>query len=111
MVDGATPIQAFSYVTLPLLTPVLLYQLIVNLIASFRILVEPILLSASSGASQSPLSAPVPKDNLFLLVHAYREIFVQGRFGYGSALIWYLFVLILVLTVVLMRTSRSWVIL
>ena len=111
MVDGANTYQMFRHITLPLLTPVLLYQTIVYLIVSLRVLVEPILLSASeSGAAgQGTLSAPVPKDNLFLLVHAYREIFVQGRFGYGSALIWYLFIIILILTVILMYTSNRWV--
>jgi ABC-type sugar transport system permease subunit len=43
------------------------------------------------------------------MVHTYQQIFVFQRFGYGSALLWLFFLLVLVLTLVVFRTSRYWV--
>ena len=105
-VDGANQPQLFRNVVIPLLTPVIFFQLILSLIRSLQILVEPILLSPSFAGA---LDATVPRANRFFLVNTYREIFVMGRFGYGSALVWILFVIILIITVLLMTSSRFWV--
>ena len=50
-----------------------------------------------------------PRDNYLYAVHAYIEIFTKQLFGYGSALLWLLFAVVLVLTLLLFRTSRRWV--
>jgi ABC-type sugar transport system permease subunit len=43
------------------------------------------------------------------MVHTYTQIFTSQRFGYGSALLWILFVLVLLLTLIVFRTGRYWV--
>jgi ABC-type sugar transport system permease subunit len=107
-VDGATLVQIFRHITFPLLTPVLFYQLILSLIFAFQILIEPILLSSSAGAG-SALSGIPPRDNQMYLVNAFSQIFAHRRFGYGSALIWILFLFTLLLTILVFYTSRFWV--
>jgi multiple sugar transport system permease protein len=106
LIDGATRWQAFRKVTLPLLTPVIFFQVVLSLITALQVLVQPILLAPGL----TDLSAVPPRDNYFFAVHAYNQIFLQQRFGYGVALLWILFAIVLVMTVVLFRTSRRWVV-
>lgn len=104
-IDGATTSQRFFRITIPLVTPVLFFQFIMNIIGSLQIFVQPILLAANSN---SLLSTPI-RPNYVYSVHAFQQIFAFGRFGYGLALLWVLFLMILILTVVIFSTSRLWV--
>lgn len=104
-IDGATTIQRFARITIPLVTPVLFFQFIMSIIGSLQIFVQPILLAANSN---SLLSTPI-RPNYVYSVHAFQQIFAFGRFGYGLALLWVLFIMILVLTVVVFSTSKLWV--
>ena len=103
-IDGATDWQAMRHVTLPLMTPVIFFQLILGLINSFQTLALPLLMSQTGAASTLPL-----RSVYLYMVHAYAQIFVYQRFGYGLALIWMLFVVVLILTLVVFATSRYWV--
>jgi multiple sugar transport system permease protein len=105
-VDGANAWDQFRLVTLPLLTPVLLFQLVLGLIRSLQIMIEPMLLSPTSNGT---LGAAVPVANRFFMVNAYREMFTSNRFGYGSALIWMMFVVSVLLAILILGTSRFWV--
>jgi multiple sugar transport system permease protein len=104
-IDGATTIQRFARITIPLVTPVLFFQFIMSIIGSLQIFVQPILLAANSN---SLLSTPI-RPNYVYSVHAFQQIFAFGRFGYGLALLWVLFIMILILTVVVFSTSKLWV--
>jgi multiple sugar transport system permease protein len=107
MIDGANRLQVTRHITLPLLSPVIFFNLVTGIIATLQILVQPMLL-APGILGLSPGTVP-PRDNYLYAVHAYLEIFVKQLFGYGSALLWLLFAVVLVLTLVLFKTSRRWV--
>jgi multiple sugar transport system permease protein len=107
MIDGADPWRIARHITLPLLTPVIFFQLVMGLILTLQILVPPILLAP--GVTRLGPGVIPPSDNYFFVVHAYNKIFVNQLFGYGSALLWILFAIILGLTLLLFRTSRRWV--
>ena len=107
LIDGANVFQMFRSITLPLVTPVVFYQLVLSIIFSLQILVEPILLGGTS--SGSSMGTMPPRPNYMYMVHTYNQIFINQRFGYGSALLWLLFVMILALTLIVFRTSRYWV--
>lgn len=102
-IDGANLFQAFRAVTLPLLSPVVFFQLVLGIIGSLQVLVEPVLLAGDT------LVAVPPRPNYFYMVHAFGQFFTYQRFGYGSALVWLLFVLILLLTLLVFRGGRHWV--
>lgn len=104
-IDGATTVQRFAKITIPLVTPVLFFQFIMSIISSLQIFVQPILLAANSN---SLLSTPL-RPNYVYSVHSFQQIFAYGRFGYGLALLWVLFIMILILTVVVFATSKLWV--
>ncbi len=107
MIDGATRAQVTRYITLPLLTPVIFFNLVTGIIVALQTLVQPMLLSPGI-LGLSPGTVP-PRDNYLYVVHAYIEIFTKQLFGYGSALLWLLFAVVLGLTVLLFKTSRRWV--
>ena len=105
-IDGAGSFAVLRHITLPLLTPVILFQVVVSMIWSLQIIQQPLLLAP--GILRGPGTLP-PQDNYLYIVHAYHEIFVQQRFGYGAALLWLLFLVTLGLTLVIVRSSRRWV--
>jgi ABC-type sugar transport system permease subunit len=102
-IDGANPVRKFFTVTLPLMTHILFFNLIMGIIGSLQIYIQPILLSG-----KSLLDAPIQPNYLYL-VHAFQQIFAFQRFGYGLALMWVLFIAILLLTVLVFYSSRFWV--
>lgn len=104
-IDGANTLQVFRHVTIPLMTPVIFFQLVMALIGSFQAMVVPLLL-ATIGVQQA--SVP-PRATYLYMVHTYRQIFVYQRFGYGTAMLWLLFVVIMALALLVFRTARYWV--
>jgi multiple sugar transport system permease protein len=98
-VDGAGPWTTFRRITLPLITPILFYNLLISLVTSFQVFIQPWVLKNG-----------IPDDatNLFN-VNLYREAFSFNQMGYASALGWVLFGVILLVTIVLFWSSRRWV--
>jgi multiple sugar transport system permease protein len=105
-IDGASRWLVFRHITIPMISPVLYFQVITGVIAALQILVQPLLLTPASGIAGV---ASVPESNKLYMVQVYEEFFLSNRFGYGSAMLWVFFLVILGLTLVLVRSSRSWV--
>jgi len=103
--DGASRWQALRYITIPLMTPVIFFQLVLALITSFQQLGLPLLLGIAATGTQ----AYVPRGIYLYMIHTYNQIFVYQRFGYGTALLWLMFLFILVVTLIVFKTSRFWV--
>jgi|SRR5690554_924847 len=100
-VDGAGPVTVFSKITLPLITPMIFYNLILATIALFRYFDIPYILSRGTGG---------PNDiTLFFNIYFYRVAFEYDRMGYGATLAWLMFVVALVVTIFLFVTARKWV--
>jgi multiple sugar transport system permease protein len=104
-IDGANGVQLFRHVTLPMMTPIIFFQLVLGLISAFQQLVLPMLLAPGQEAGGwNP-----PRSSYLYMIHAYRQLFVYQRYGYSTALLWLLFVVILALTLLIFRTARYWV--
>lgn len=101
--DGASTLGVFRHVTIPLMTPVIFFQLVLAIIGSLQQFALPMLLAGGRIGSVPPRAA------YFFVVHVMRQIFTFARFGYGLALMWVLFVIIVVLTLFIFRSSRYWV--
>lgn len=105
-IDGANAGQAFRAVTLPLLTPVIFFQVVTGVIAALQTLIQPLLLSQTGmGATGSE----VQRSNFLYMVNVYQQFFSNQRFGYGAALLWLLFAVILLITLLFFRSSSLWV--
>jgi multiple sugar transport system permease protein len=100
-IDGAGPWQRFWNVTFPLITPVILFNLVMGVIYSFQVFDQAMVLGGTSG---DPLES-----TLVLMVHIYRNAFRYFAMGYASALGVVLILAILALTLVIFRSARVWV--
>ena len=102
--DGAGAIQKTIHVTLPMISPVIFYLLIINIIGYFQYFTEAWVLTATrDGAAGGPLNSM-----LFYAMYLYQTAFQLFKMGYASAQAWVLFVIVLIATAVLFRTS-NWV--
>ena len=100
-VDGAGPWASFRNVTLPMISPVLFYNVIIALIAAFQYFTQAYVVSNGRGDPD--------RATLFFNLDLYREAFGFYHMGYASAMAWLLFVIVLGLTIVLFKTAGSWV--
>jgi multiple sugar transport system permease protein len=105
-IDGAGVVRRFFTITLPLLTPVIMFQLVWGLFGAANVVVEPILLSPGL---QSGIGSTVPSQNTFVNLYALQRIFGDGDFGYGAAIAWIFVVLLLLVTALVFWSGRFWV--
>ena len=100
-VDGATWWQRFRNVTLPLISPIIFYTLVLSLIGSFQYFVQAFIIGNGRG---EPNGA-----TMFYNLYLYRTAFNVLDMGYGATLAWLMFAFVLLLTIVLFRTQDRWV--
>jgi multiple sugar transport system permease protein len=93
--DGASPIQRFRNVTIPMISPVLLFTGVTGLIGGFQEFARAFVMT-NGGPFDS---------TLFYCLHLFNSAFTEFRLGYASAMAWVLFALILVATIVVMKSS------
>lgn len=98
-VDGANAWQRFRHVTLPMLSPTIFYLLVIELIGVFQTFT-----SAFVATQGGPL-----KSTYFYMLHIYNKAWVSMRMGYASALAWILAIIILLVTLLIFRSSSMWV--
>ena len=98
-VDGAGHWTTFRRITLPLLSPVLFYSLLISMVGVSQYFIQAYVLKNGQ-----------PDDStLFYNVNLYREAFAFNQLGYASALAWVLFLLVLGLALLLFWSSSKWV--
>lgn len=100
-IDGAGPWQTFRHITLPLLTPTLLFTLLIGLIEALQVFDTAFVLGGSRGGTRGSL--------LFYVLNIWNEGFRNGRFGYASALAWVLVIAAALIIVLIFVTSSRWV--
>jgi multiple sugar transport system permease protein len=100
-IDGATKVQQFIKITLPLLTPVIFFNGIVQTIDAFKAFTPAFIISEGTGG---PIDS-----TLFYTLYLYQEGFAYFRMGYASALAWILLIIIACFTAFSFLTSRYWV--
>jgi multiple sugar transport system permease protein len=104
-IDGANGWQQVRHITLPLMTPVIFFNLVIGIIGTFQYFTEVyVLTSTASGGLGGPVDA-----TLFYNINLYNNAFRYLSMGYASALAWVLFVIVLVLTLLVFRSSAAWV--
>jgi multiple sugar transport system permease protein len=107
-VDGANWWYRFWKITVPALSPIILFQLIMGLIGAFQIFTESYILAGGKVDGSGSLGGP-EQSLLFYAVNLYQEAFVFLKMGYASALAWILFIIVLLITFILLKTSGRWV--
>ncbi len=99
-IDGANSWQKFRYVTLPMLSNVILFNLVMNVIWSFQVFTQALVIGGTNG---SPMES-----TLMVMVLIYRNAFRYFKMGYASALSFLMFIVIVVITVLIFRSSQAW---
>ncbi len=98
-IDGAGKRAQFFRITLPLLTPIIFFNLIMQMIGSFQAFTPSFIITAGG-----PIDA-----TLFYSLYLYQQGFVNFRMGYAAALAWILLVIIAIFTALAFFSSRYWV--
>lgn len=106
-IDGAGMWSKLLKITLPTITPVLFFNFVNGMVASFQIFQQPVILAQARG-DQSLAIVPAP-NNYTYLVHTFQQFFQQQRFGYGLALIWVSFIVSISITRLIFYSQRYWV--
>lgn len=97
--DGASRWQKFWRITIPMISPAILFTAIIGVIGSFQTFTQSFIMTGGGPANST----------LFYLLYLYRNAFTWFEMGYASALAWVLFLIIIVCTLLLLRTSARWV--
>jgi multiple sugar transport system permease protein len=98
-VDGGGSWARFWTITVPMMTPVIFYNLVLGMIAGFQVFAQPLIMTGGG-----PRYA-----TYFYVLYLYENAFKYFRMGYASALAWLLFLIILALTIIMFRWSAFWV--
>ncbi|MCB0086106.1 MAG: sugar ABC transporter permease, partial [Caldilineaceae bacterium] len=98
-IDGAGALHRFRQITLPMLTPVIFFNLLIGLIDSFQIFSSVFIMTNGGPQNQT----------LFYVLYLYWNGFKYFQMGYASALAWVLFVIIMLFTLLQFRMSKRWV--
>jgi multiple sugar transport system permease protein len=99
IIDGASPWTRFWKITLPLLTPVVLFTMVMGVIASFQTFTQAYIMTGGGPANAT----------LFFLLYLYKNAFNWFEMGYASALAWLLFIIIMIVTIIMWTSSARWV--
>lgn len=98
-IDGANGLVKVMRITLPLVTPTLYFNLIMGIIGGFQIFMQPYILT-EGGPSYATYT---------YMMHIYNHGFKYSEMGYASTLAWLLFIVIMIITQIVNRTSKYWV--
>lgn len=98
-VDGAGILASFRHVTVPMMTPVIFFNLIMGVIGAFQVFVQAYIMTSGGPA----------RATYFYMLYLYDNAFSFFKAGYASALAWLLFVITLFFTLLILRSSSAWV--
>lgn len=99
--DGANAWGRFRAVTVPMLSPVIFFNLLLGLVHAFQIFGSAYIISNGTGG-------PAGMTN-FITVYLYKTGFADGRMGYAAAIAWVLLVVVAIIASILFRTQKNWV--
>jgi multiple sugar transport system permease protein len=98
-IDGAGTLRLFWNITVPIITPTIFFSLIMGIIGSFQVFTSAYIMT-NGGPNNATLTQ---------VLYLYNKAFRQFYFGYASAMAWILFAVIMVFTLLVVRSSAIWV--
>jgi len=100
-IDGASWLQRLYKITIPLITPVIFYQLVLGVILTLQYFLVPFVLTQGTGFPEGMTR--------FIYVYFYKQSFTFFNMGYGATVAWLIFIVALILTITLFGTAKYWV--
>ncbi len=110
-IDGAGPFTKFFKITLPSITPVIFFQLIMSIISYFQYFTQAYILigGGNGGSGLNGISGGPENSMLFYSLYLWHNAFGYFKMGYASAMAWILFIIIMVVTAIIFKTQNRWV--
>lgn len=99
-IDGANAFQKMRRITLPMMTPVIFFNLVMGIIGAFQYFTQAFVMTPNGGPEDS---------TYFYSLYLYKRAWVYSDMGYASAMAWILFAVIVILTGMVFRTQKRWV--
>lgn len=103
-IDGAGPVRRFFAVTLPMISPALLFNFIMGLVGALQVFTQAFVMT---GGVQPGSEGGPNQSTLFIVLYIYKKAFQEYDMGYASALAWALFLIITICTWIAWRVSKS----
>lgn len=100
-VDGANPVRQFFSITIPLLSPVIFFNLVMQIISAFQAFTQAYIIGGGTGG--------VLNSTLFYTLHLYIQGWTYHEMGYASAMAWILLLIIGLITFIVFKSSNLWV--
>lgn len=98
-IDGANAFEKVRFITLPLITPVLFLQLILGIIGTFQVFTNSFIMTGGGPANAT----------LFYVLYLFKRGFERFELGYAAAMAWVLFSVVMILTLIVFKSSDRWV--
>ena len=99
-IDGANALRKMRHITLPMMTPVIFFNLVMGIIGSFQYFTQAFVIAPNGGPQDS---------TYFYSLYLYNRAWKYLDMGYASAMAWMLFLIVIVLTGLVFRTQKKWV--
>jgi multiple sugar transport system permease protein len=104
-IEGASSWEKFRYITLPMISPVIFFSAVIGVIYGLQYFTEATIVGNAAGGALG-----YPQDStLFYGIYLYDQGFNSFHYGYASAMAWVLFLIILVVTAIIIKSSNRWV--
>jgi multiple sugar transport system permease protein len=100
-IDGATAVQRFRHLTIPMLTPTIFFNVVMGIIGSFQVFTSSFVVSNGTGGPA--------ESTLTYVLYLYKHAFEQFHMGYAAALAWIMFVILMSITLLVFKSSNRWV--
>lgn len=98
-IDGANPVQKFLKITIPMISPTIFFNLVMGVIGSFQVFTSSFVMTQGGPAYAT----------LFYLLYLYQKAFQYFQMGYAASMAWILFIVILICTLLIFKSSSMWV--
>ena len=108
-IDGARYFKKLARITLPMISPFIFFQFVVSFIYSMQQFIQPYIMNPRPIRGAGVTVTPPPRETFFIMSRAFFTITNQNRFAYGLAMLWMLFFVVLIITIIFVKFGGFWV--
>ncbi len=102
-IDGANYFRRFSRIALPLLSPFIFFQFVSSMIYAMQTFIQSFILNVRQLRGEMLFVSPPPRETFFVMARGFFEVTGKNRFAYGLSILWTLFLVVLLITIVFIR--------